>query len=122
MEDHLDSNQSDIEELFLYSYLQFVYYHTFVQLVKSRVDKRVTNHFCCINRLEGCVLFADIPKFKSQTESFAIGIVFFRLLRLFACDSPHLDNLIHISYSQPFDVWHEEVKVLQGDGCWELFS
>gem|GEM_PF-4303229 len=108
--------------ILLYSFLQFIYYHTFFQLIESRINKRVDYHLCCVYWLEFCILLANIPKFKSQAESLAVGIIFIRLFCLFARDSPHLDNLIHITYSFSFDVWHEEVKILQGDGCWKLFS
>ena len=102
--------------------LKFIYYHTFIQLIDGRINKCVTNHSCCIYRLEICVLLANISQSKSQTKCFSASIIFICLFCLLACNYPHLGNLIHITRTMLPNVWHEEMKILQGDGCWELFS
>lgn len=55
--------------------LKFIYYHTFIQLIDGRINKCVTNHFCCIYRLEICVLLANISQSKSQTKCFSASII-----------------------------------------------
>ena len=45
--------------------LLFINHHTFIQPIKSRINKRVTYPFTCINRMKICILLTHIPQFKS---------------------------------------------------------